>query len=499
MLCLSHQGNPIRRAVWDLPNSGTLAQPSYLDSIAFMPRNPTQRELIVDFFDDDIAYAYAYAYQSTLNRHLDALSKLAHDVLDHAHDTEMLQDLPHEALDGIEHGVMNMLQAAVMRRAVSSETKASEWLNSPLSFGFRLFLNDLNNNPHTAWLFMQQVYTWLEKKIPNEIKPFTTIRQVHAIVQQVAESEKALYDTPLHFPSLAQAIHTAFIRIYSSHSKELDPGKPLRDALDQYRRAAYSAGTNVFIDAFTKKMVSIMYTEATQLDLTIDRYYSWGALIVKPVRALNLLSEFAALISKDVEWYGKWKPEVATAELPNISAEDFIINRLRFGVRVLPQSTTTQIYFSTDHSEIKVNDNPLQNCLILALPFDRPNPEMNQVLLSFRNYFARRAARYRSDIQDPGAREVESITRAQTIIPEVKERRLILKDVRSIPSHLAALRTFESDKPEEKSKPITSLYLNIHQEFLTRGFKLSSEVIRSAVQDAVKHQNEVIENIKYKY
>ncbi|WP_143026449.1 hypothetical protein [Paraburkholderia fungorum] len=85
--------------------------------------------------------------------------------------------------------------------------------------------------------------------------------------------------------------------------------------------------------------------------------------------------------------------------------------------------------------------------------------------------------------------------RAKNVIPDPKVQRVILETLRSIPTHLAALRAFEPNNPSEQRKPPTTLYVNILGEFEEYGFVISRETIRGALQNQCKYREDTLQKL----
>lgn len=457
-----------------------------------MPRNPIERELLVDFFDDQIAYAYAYAHQCEMNDHLGRLAEMADEIANEARADQQLMSLPNRALTSIGNATMNRLKSAVTHGEVAPDTREAEWLNFPANGRFDAVLSDLQVNPHGPWMLVEALSANLEQTVPEMMKPFTTQRQVLALTERFVDENRLPFQTTLHLPSLAVAVHTAFIQRHTHRYSAEESEELLRNALELYRQRAYHAGISSVSGAFNRKMATRLYERAAKLDISIDRFYPWGALISRPRRAKKMLADFAALISVDRDWFKKWAKEEVTIDLPEVTAHEFIRRGLTFNTRIQPRSSSGPIYFSSEHSDVTIRGVPLQNRLALVLPYDQPFPELDQALARFKKYFERRSAQHRADLQKPEAFEATTAARRKSETPEPKVERVIIENVRSIPVHLAALRTFESDKPVESRKPATSLYLNIHDEIASYGFTTGPEATRASVQNAKKHRNSVM-------
>ncbi|MGF6639967.1 hypothetical protein [Paraburkholderia sp. MM6662-R1] len=457
-----------------------------------MPRNPIERELLVDFFDDQIAYAYAHAHQCEVNDHLERLAEMAKEIADEARVDQQLLSLPGGALTSVGNATMNWLKSAVKYGDVAPDTGKAEWLNFPANGRFDTVLSDLQVNPHGPWMLIQALSANLERTVPDAMKPFTTQQQVLALTERFVNENRSTLQTTLHLPSFAVAVHTAFIERHTHQHSAEESEDLLRNALELYRQRAYQAGISSITSAFSRKMTMRLYERAAKLDISIDRFYAWGSLISRPRSAKKMLADFAALISLDPDWFKKWAKEKVEADLPELTANEFIRRALAFNPRVQPRSSSGPIYFSSAHSDITIRGASLQNRLALVLPYDQPFPELDRALARFKKYFERRSAQHRADLQEPEAFEAATAARRKSESPEPKVERVIIENVRSIPVHLAALRTFEPDNPAESRKPATSLYLNIHDEIASYGFTIGTEATRASVQNANKHRNSVM-------
>lgn len=484
MLCCLANGKRIRGVFRALPN--------YLSSHQkLMPRNTPEREILVDLFDDDISYAYAYAYQSEQNGYIAELVTMAQEVRVSIERSEMLSELPPNALSGMVHTVMNVMQSSVRDGKITPRVSSADWLNSPVQIGYQRFFANLCKNHWPAWEFLQRLHAKLEDELPEEIKSIATQGQVLVLARLLAKSEKIPEDTCIHLPSMAKAVHTALTRKHAAHKPAPEDDILLSQAMEQYRNGCSSAGIAAITDCFVTNQVTSLFDRARKIDLAIDQHYPWGVLIVPPRSARQMLADLASLISQETGWYTKWKREQVTAAIPEISTKQFMLRGQQFGPRALPRSDG-QIFYSTERSDILIDGRPLQHHLIMVVPYDRPSHELGRKLDRFKKYSEHRHAQYRVDIQEPDAKSAERLARSRSVTLEPKAKRLILEDVRSIPAHLAALRTFESDRPATQAKAATSLHVDLHSELQEHGFTLSRYVVKTAVEKACKYRDKVI-------
>ncbi|SDR51261.1 hypothetical protein SAMN05443245_6877 [Paraburkholderia fungorum] len=251
-------------------------------------------------------------------------------------------------------------------------------------------------------MLIEAVNVKLERVIPEEMKPFTTNRQVLAFVMRFANEQVGAFRSPRHLSSLANAIHTAFIHCHTNQCSIANVELARRNAIEEYRRGAYQAGVASITSAFQSRMAAQKFNRAKLLNIDIDRHYPWGALTEPPRRAKDMLADLAVLISMDREWYKKWRPENLKIALPDTSADQFIARSLWINRRVTPRSASGPMYFSSERSDIAINGMPLQKQLAMVLPYDRPFPELDQALSRFEKYLERRAAEYRFELQDDG-------------------------------------------------------------------------------------------------
>lgn len=458
-----------------------------------MPSNSTQRELLVDALDDQVAYAYAYHYQANKSDHLELLKRIGQEVESEAKRSPILASLPPRDRLGICHETMNALRHLV-RNPESTEDRRCEWLNAPHTEQF-LALVETSGATLESWDVIQGICAQLEKIVPSSIKSITTREQVLALTEAHLREAPLLIPAPLHLPSLAEAVHTVFVSRYRNQITEEEAAQQQRGVLGLYMRRARAACVGVIRAEFVTDMTSRLYEQAKHLDIEIDRYYPWGALFQPPRRALEILADFAALASRDAKWVANWKCEKVSADLPVIRAEEYIREAPNLSCRIVPRSSRGPIYFSSERSQITIDEAPLQNQLALVLPFDRPFPELGQAIDRFVKYFEYRVAQHLVAIGEPGAREKLIVALQKRATPELKVERVILDNVGSLYSHLAALRSLETDAPREPGKPRTSLYLNIHKEFASYGFVLKASTAQSAIQRAISNREKVIRKL----
>ncbi|MFB9128606.1 hypothetical protein E2553_24675 [Paraburkholderia dipogonis] len=458
-----------------------------------MPSNSTQRELLVDALDDQVAYAYAYYYQARKNNHLELLKQMGQEVESEAKHSPILASLPLRDRLGICHETMNGLRHLV-RNPEPSEEPRSEWLNAPHTKQF-LALVETWSTTLESWNVIQGICVYLEKIIPSSIRSITTRDQVLTLTKDHLRGAPLLIPAPLHLPSIAEAVHTVFVSRYRNQITEEEAAHQQRSVLSLYLRRARTACVGVIRAEFVTAMTSRLYERAKHLDIEIDRYYPWGALFQPPRRALEILADFAALVAGEKQWVTNWKVDKVSVDLPAISGEQYLKNAPNLSCRVVPRSSSGPIYFSSERSEITIDAVPLQNQLALVLPFDRPFRQLDQAIDRFVKYFEYRAAQHQAATGEPGAKEKLAVAALKRATPELKAERVIVDNVGSLYSQLAALRSLESDAPREPGKPQTSLYFNIHKEFASYGFALKPSTAQTAIQRAISNRDKVIRKL----
>ncbi|MCC2961593.1 hypothetical protein LK540_14275 [Massilia sp. IC2-278] len=460
-----------------------------------MPRNSPEQELLIDSFDNEIAFGYAYRYQEALNDHLSSLSALAVEVIREAQSDPRFMSLPAPYHDRIQYSVVNTLQRAVQNQdySLESDTTDNGWRYIPDNWKYQGIVHHLTFQMNAPWMLLEALSARLEKVLPQSVKPFTSFDQIFAVAFEVLDELGMLMRCPVHMPSMATAMHAAFVERHSNSSVKNDPEKLLQNALEHYRNLALQAGIDAIYDEFCKRMFIRFISQARTFQIPIGNYYPWGVLIAPPRSVHRILVDFVSLISEDKIGFGKWSSKNVKAEyLQDTSSVDFLLGS---APKVEPRSASGPIYFSSEHTKLTLEGVPLQNRLIMVLPYDRPFPDLKQALSRFEKYFLSRSATHRADLGDGGAREHERDVRRKKIIPEQKVERVIVERVTSIPMHLAALRSFENDRPEEEGKPKTSLIINIHAELTKFGFDLKRDAIEEALENAVKFRNFVINKL----
>jgi hypothetical protein len=460
-----------------------------------MPRNTTEREILVDSFDDEIAFTYVYRHQETLNDHLSTLAAMATEVMREVEKDAAMMSLPIALRDGIHYRVVNGLYNAVHGKCshVDAVEARQGWSHAPDEWHYQQLMYHLEVELDAPWVLLQTLSRRLEQALPESIRPFTSLDQVLVITSEVLADLDSIGHFPLHLPSMANAMHAAFIERHSKPTSSDSAQHLLIQALERYRRLARHAGVEAIRSQFYERMIVQLMPQARALDIVIDRHYPWGALIDPPRPALDILADLAGLINEDRTWYKKWAPKAATSEkLRRIPFTEFL-NR---GVpRVLVRAASGPIYFSSERSGFILEGVPLQNRLAMVLPYDRPYPNLKQALGRFEKYFLRRAATHRADLGDPGAREHERNMVRHGLLPEGKVERVVVVRVTSIPMHLAALRSFESDVPEYRRKAKTSLKIDIHSEFVAYGFDFELTAIGEALESAARYQQAILEKL----
>jgi len=460
-----------------------------------MPRNTIERELLIDSFDNEIAFIYAYRHQEVVNDHLTRLSALASEISQEAQADVRLISLPGTHRDGIHYFVINGLQRAARSDSPVDENADFGWRHTPADWDYKDLVRHLHFQMDGPWMLLNALSAKLETALPQSIKTFASLEQVLAVAFEVLYELDTVTRCPVHMPSIAAAMHALFVERHSNSAVDIDVEKALQNALEHYRNLALRAGVNMIYDQFCQRMLAKFISRAKMLDISIANSYPWGALIAQPRSVLHILIDFVSLINEDRTWYKKWRPERVKSEyLQKTQFDEFLF---RGAPKVEPRSASGPIYFSSERTKLTLEGVPLQNRLIMVLPYDRPYPELKQALSRFEKYFLRRSATHRADLGDSGAREHEHDMRQKSVMPEPKVERVIVERVTSIPMHLAALRSFEQDRPEEENKPKTSLIVNIHTEFMEFGFDLRRDAIEEALDKAAKYRDLVMNKLDH--
>lgn len=462
-----------------------------------MPRSTLQRELLLDLWDDEIAYAYAYRHQQKINDHLDRLSRIAMLIEQRALHDANLCSLPsaNKRLPRIVCGVLNKLRAIVHDGANLTESEVRTWSRSPTAFHHDDFVfHCLHEKTPAISKLVLDIRALFEKVIPFSIKSTITIQQFEKIIAPIIGKYDEI--VPIHFPSLTYSIHTELI-FQNELSLNKEGGREIMGRiLGGYGRSAYQEYFRAVEDEFFRLIAPTLLPEAEVLDISIDRYYPWGALQCPPRPVKHMLADLSGLINQDREWFVKWEKPNARQGCPDLTSQKFTFQQLSSVPRIVPRSSTGQIYFSSERCELTVNGVPLLNQLALILPYDRPYRELDQSIERFKKYFLRRSAEYQQEMLGDVERDRALTAREQSMIRERKVDRVILKTVSSVVTHLAALRALEPDCPFDPRKPATSLYLNIHEEFRQFGFDHGREVYKAAVRSKNRHSDAVVKTLR---
>jgi hypothetical protein len=456
-----------------------------------MPSNSPLDELLIDVFDDKIAFGYAYWYQQMKNDDLARLADIANEAQHEAeHDAEMLS-IPGASKRSVRYSVVNDLQGGLggKPRKARAEKSTGAWQNGPGKD-----LESIAHDKRRAHLILwDTLSSRIETGLPRSVKAHITKEQVSAFAKEVLTELTPAVQTPIHIPSLTIAMHSLIIERNSVTPSESESDGRSAASFDRYLNLTQRAISDDIASRFHDRMFAKFETRAKQLDIPIGRHYPWGALIDRPPSVTTTLFELACLIHQGAVSYRHWKINKDLSELlAPIPPENYIKLSKEPSVRF--RSLSGPAFFSGDTSTFAVDGVPLQNQLAMILPYDRPVAELDQLLDRFKKHFLLKGAAHRANLGHPGSKEEEKNARIAALLPEPNISRIILNRSTSIPMHLIAIRSFEPDRPHEEGK-LKSLGINILEQFGQFGFALTKTTVDNALKNAVIWQKEVIKKL----
>jgi len=455
-------------------------------------RTSAAHEHIVDILDDWLAFGYLYESELAANPDLLRLRDLAAEVTREVCLPANVELFPHElARRRVVCQVMNRLQQACRMngtRPVAPAGAAWDALDPHLT---------VRNLRQIHMAQTEQLATLLEALVeridatfPFEAKPFVTRAQVVATLRVLLRRAPADYTGPLHVDLLVALAHQEFLAALDRAEIPLPTGRAHALVLE-YVSLAERAFADMARDVFVDGIVARLRPRAHRLQFSIDRCYPWGALWRQPPGAHECLALYARLnlagALRDVKYCGA--PSVGTAAETDgfifSGAEDFMSE----GRNSIPRladpddEKITRFYFTSDDTELRINNKTVQKHALMAVRYDRPLSDIKGALLAFETYLIRQRTSYCARAGEALNAEESALARRRRaeLADDAKPARAVLHDKSSVLAHVCTLMELEMQRdPKYMHTPKKTRLLTIAEWIREAGFKYGSESIRKS-------------------
>lgn len=454
-----------------------------------MPTISPERERVVDALDDLLTYAYLYRAEAAAGGDLAALAALSQDIgrqvmAEDSYVAAFLDRGPRGGLERAEVKTLNTLQDAVrIGRPPEPVDFAAEWLNKPDNLSDAYLRAAHGGNAERFARLLNTIGHRLHDEFPPEARPYISLAQVLAVARPLATAAAAALRAPVHLKTLASVVHRAFLPVALHEDAKSAYAELLPDLVRRYMGQAEVRFVDMVRTNIIASLAAPLFERAKSLNISMDRFYSWGTLRKAPLDGQAILDLYAKLANSGLVTDKKYVLETPP-EAPSAACIDATVKQLE---RVVPlplmRRPSNMSYQNSDACDIQIDGYALQNRAVLIAPYHETLSDLERTLRHFGMYLISQRKRYCAQThQLLPAEDVAAEKRfGLAIDAHRKPRRWLLKDTRAIVSHMSVFLTLQArENTDFAKKPKKTQYFEISEGMAKNGFRLGSEAIQKA-------------------
>jgi hypothetical protein len=448
-----------------------------------MGRTSREQDLIIDLLDDLMTFAFVYEGELRPGTHVPDLEALGRSVAAHLEKraTFPLFKTPEERRIAV-FIVLNRLQQEASSPALPERKDVERaWVHSAPNLTTDSLRAD-HARCGAALLQLVEATVGRLAADPAEARGFMTREQVRGTLLATLPAVPACAACPIHLQSLVVLVHQNFLEAFGGPSGRV--ARNWRDVVNQYMdlalRALEERAKQVVIDGLVLKHLPA----ARKLKIGIGRFYSWATVWDRPVAGEDLLVAYASLNASGALRDKKFRNKPEHGAEPSLGFE-FIRSWAARRPCLLPQfgGSAARIFFNTDDVDIRIEGRAIQKHALMAMRYDEPLGELNEVVGRFRTYLLSQRRKYCAASRQPLQVEEHAAIqrRTQEAMVGRKTNRSLLHDKSSVLSHLCVLLWVQRQRNlQYEGKSAKAHHRSILEMVQDAGFEFSYESVRKA-------------------
>ncbi|ASF45233.1 hypothetical protein [Methylovulum psychrotolerans] len=465
-----------------------------------MARTTPEHERLVDDFDAIITFSYAYEWQQLQNNKIDELMDLGDKV------RELVFTEARLLFIGIEDkiiaiaSILNKLQEAVALGSCPEAIKWGDfWLNMPKSMSAQSLEDKYDDEFRDMVIMVMGGLSYLGK-LPNEIQPFVTIKQVEETLVKVVDEMKGdkagKFRMPLHKELMASLIHQHFLKTLSIEQNTFEQV----DAYEKLTKSYCKKAINKFIVMARMKYIDDAVVNllpvAKNIHVEIDRYYGWSQICHNGIKYEELLVWSGV---KGLPLKGHLQDKENKAQ--NNGGLNAFESNIKYVANLYGHPTVSKgkfkrYLYDSSVDSILIDGNSIQNHLVMIFPYDKPFPDLQDKLNSYASYISNRVETYGKNYGHSSEYEDEVKGVTAFINLKVPYKRLSLSDSSSILPHICALLCLRYERLIENSgRSKKRQSLDVYEIIKSLGIRYSIESVEKVRKYKEKNMINILKKL----
>jgi hypothetical protein len=514
-----------------------------------MARTTPEHKRTIDALDAVITFSYLYEWQMSQNKEIDKLMELYRSIVEHIEANRGEFSFPEELGDPLIPKPIKFVAGMSVPEGFDgpSTIEHKEVNNDQLSFPLELDRGSIENEVIDGLYFavkndqqleglsftdswvgkydvckitktelmalhqkhfdgylslIRDTFNELARSLPDQVKPYLTVRQVKAVLELKYSNVKNTFTAPVQIDLLAAVIHQFFLCSSSN-------GNSGNEAPLAFDKLIYEYWDNAAKDLCAliryKRIVGAVTKfigQAREINLQIDDYYRWSIICMFPL-------DYQAL---DYQKLLSWYVEANDLQLINDalyqkerrvcspSWREFKRGNMQWDASYYRpihyrHNWVGNFIFDSKRHAITIDEKQRQNCAVLAIYYDEPIVDLEDKLFAYArhlSYLAKENIEMRSRMSN--VTDFENGANAYQGWDNYKRCAItnsgsILKSICS----LIILKRSRSERYQDRSNK--HLCADVCKLLVASGFKYSAETVNSVRKCAKMNAETVAKNV----
>ncbi len=447
------------------------------------PKQGQEQKYVIDIFDRIITFSYAYEWQKSNGDGIDRLTELFDAVAAHIKN-EGSDLISNEGIDEAVQRTLSMLSEVVDNGCCPEPVDFDDvWLNKPKKFDYRFLKEKSFQQVMPLMELAEQVIKSLNESLADELKPYVTMEQVNATFLKKYNEKRTGIELTIHTESFVDKIHEHYLGTYANNPDTSKNAEQLTELITRYNCDAENQFICLLQDNFITNSVIKFFTQAQNISLEIDRYYSWELIAGCHIDYNDLLELYSFANERDLVKDGHHKKNkyLFDDERMNDWLEWVLNNNETYRWFPYVKGTAAIRYlFDTRYDPVLIDGKPLQNHCVLALPYDKPLPDFSGKMYDFQKFFAESVEVY-SRVYGSTVRDENQINNITKLLMSSKPyKRICLTNVGSVLEHICTLLCLQYERTGDNADKLKKLCsMEVLKLINNHGFIYSIETVES--------------------
>jgi hypothetical protein len=462
-------------------------------------KNPPEHNQVIDAFDAIITFSYAYEWQKLQNNEVDKLFELRDLISSHIeNEAPYIFIMPKERESAVIQILNKLKQAAKDDSCPKAVDFDDVWLNKPRNLTGIYLAQKHSEKFDCIVMLAMSVVKSLNRLLPDELKPSVPKEQVGAMLEKLCKEMPYDFKVPIHKELLTSRLHQYFLGTFASEQGTFKEVNAYRKLVDSYCKEAERRLVKMVEENVIGNSVIHFFTQAKGINIEIDRYYPWALICYGVMDYQDLLAWYSSVnalgLVEDSQYEGG-------KTLDDVSRKSELVQILQKGLsyRQYPSSPKDGIQrymFDSNRAPIIIDGKPLQNHLVMALPYDKPISDLQDNLRNYARYLGNEATSYSHTYSHIFEFEDTVNSAMEYRKLDIPYRKLALSNAGSVLQDICSLLCLQFerssiDKPK-KYQLKKRQRKDVHELIEGHGFKYKEETVETVRKNKEKNMLETV-------